>query len=100
MHAEPETHYKGCTIVANPVETIRRRFMDIFTIYESEHATFPLCHHQAAGSKGFLTLKELSAALSTMYASGSTTGPFHTSIEVSAFFVQRGSARIATPTLA
>ena len=58
MHAEPKAHYKGYTIVANPVETIRRRFMAIFTIYESEHATFPLCHHQATGSKGFLTVEE------------------------------------------
>jgi len=58
MHTEAKMHYKGYTIVANPVETIRRRFMDIFTIYESEYATFPLCHHQAAGSKGFLTPEE------------------------------------------
>ena len=58
MHAEPKTHYKGYTIVANPVETIRRRFMAIFTIYESEHATFPLCHHQATGTKGFPTHEE------------------------------------------
>ncbi len=58
MHIEPKTHYKGYTIVANPVETIRRRFIAIFTIYESEHATFPLCHDQAMGSKGFLTAQE------------------------------------------
>ena len=58
MHIEPKTHYKGYTIVANPVETIRRRFMAIFTIYESEHATFPLCHDQAMGSKGLLTAQE------------------------------------------
>jgi hypothetical protein len=58
MHAEPKSHYKGYTIVANPVETIRKRFMAIFTIYESEHATFPLCHHQGAGTKGFMTVEE------------------------------------------
>jgi hypothetical protein len=44
--------------VANPVETIRRRYMAIFTINESEHATFPLCQDQATGTKGFLTVEE------------------------------------------
>lgn len=58
MHTAAKMHYKGYTIVANPVETIRRRFMDIFTIYENEHATFPLCHHQATGSRGFHTAEE------------------------------------------
>ncbi|WP_312520559.1 hypothetical protein [Massilia sp.] len=58
MHAEPKSHYKGYTIVASPVETIRRRFMAIFTIYESEHATFPLCHHQATETNGFLTVEQ------------------------------------------
>lgn len=55
MQATPTEHYKGYTIAASPIETIQRRFLAIFTIYEGRNATYPLAHHHGAGEDDFFT---------------------------------------------
>lgn len=55
MHELPSELYRGFTIVVNPVETIERRFLVIFTVYDGCDTTFPLAYHHGPGVIDFLT---------------------------------------------